>query len=162
MQFVNADDPAAAGAYFPRRVWFLGRWIRHGDWYPDYSLRLIRRGRGKWGGSREHDRMKLDGPARKLAGDLNHYTADNLESHLKKISYFGSIFLQRLQERGKRWWAAEVVFRACWRFFRCYVIRRGFLDGFPGFYIACYLGFATLYRYSLLLEAELESDRDPA
>lgn len=160
--FIHADDHALAGAYFARKTRFLGRWITHGDWYPDHVLRLFRQGAGKSGGGPDHDKVQLAGRAQKLAGDLHHYTADDLESHLQKIPYFSAIFLKRLQDRGKRWSAVEVAFRACWRFFRCYVIRRGFLDGFPGFYIACYLGFSTLYRYSLLLEAKLDDERDRA
>lgn len=151
-EFIRRDDPTLAGAYVARKVWFLGRWITHGDWYPDETLRLIRRGRGKSGGNQLHDKIELDGKAQRLRGDLYHYTYEDLPNHVQKIPYFGGIFLELLREKGKRWSSLEVAFRACWRFFRCYVIRRGFLDGFPGFYIACFVGFSTLYRYSLLLE----------
>jgi glycosyltransferase involved in cell wall biosynthesis len=159
-EFVRRDDANFAGAFFPRKVWFLGRWIKHGDWYPDQSLRLIRRGRGKWGGSSEHDKMELDGPAAKLAGDLHHYTCPSLRDHLQKIGYFGDIFLRRQLERKAQWSAGNAIFRAHWRFFRGYVLRLGFLDGFPGFYIACYMGYATFYRYSLLYE-HLQNQRAP-
>jgi glycosyltransferase involved in cell wall biosynthesis len=153
-EFVRRDDKNFAGAYFARQVFFLGRWIRHGDWYPDWSLRLIRRGRGRWGGSREHDKMELDGPAAKLSGDLNHYTFPGLRENLNKIGYFGDIFLRRQLEGGARWSAANTIFRAGWRFFRSYVIRGGFLDGFRGFYIAYSTSYATFYRYCLLWEHE--------
>jgi glycosyltransferase involved in cell wall biosynthesis len=159
--FIIRDDQQLAGAYFARKVWFLGRWIRHGDWYPDYSLRLLRRGRGRWGGSREHDKMELDGPTEKLAGDLHHYTCPSLRDHLQKIGYFGDIFLRRQLDRGSRWSALNAIFRAKWRFFRGYFIRLGFLDGFPGLYIACYMSFATFYRYVLLFEHE-QSQLAPA
>jgi glycosyltransferase involved in cell wall biosynthesis len=152
--FIQRDDPQHAGAYFARCVYCLGRWIRHGDWYPDWSLRLVRRGKGKWAGSREHDKMQLDGTATKLAGDLNHYTAPSLREHLDKVGYFGQIFLQRQLDRGAHWSAANAVFRTGWRFFRAYILRGGFLDGYPGFYIACFTAYSTLYRYSLLYEHE--------
>ncbi len=152
--FVTRNDPQYAGAYFARCVFFLGRWIRHGDWYPDWSLRLIRRGQGKWSGSREHDKMQLEGKAAKLSGDLHHYTCPNLRAHLEKVGYFGEIFLQRQIERGSRWSTANAVFRSGWRFFRAYFLRAGFLDGFPGFYIACFTCYSTFYRYALLFEHE--------
>lgn len=153
INFIEKNDAQFDGAFFPRKVWFLGRWITHGDWYPDHSLRLIRNEKGRWEGSSEHDKMALEGKAAKLSGDLHHYTCESLESHLGKISYFGSIFLERLQRKGKRWSSMEVICRASWRFFRCYLIKRGFLDGFPGFYIACFQAFSTLYRYTLLMES---------
>lgn len=151
-EFIQRDDPQFAGATFPRCVFFLGRWIRHGDWYPDWSLRLIRRGKGKWGGSREHDKMMLEGTAAKLTGDLNHYTAPSLRAHLEKTGYFGDIFLQRQLDHQAHWSVVNTIFRASWRFFRAYVLRAGFLDGFPGLYIAYSTAFSTFYRYSLLFE----------
>jgi len=153
-EFIKRDDPQFAGAYFARCVFFLGRWIRHGDWYPDWSLRLIRRGKGKWGGSQEHDKMQLDGAEAKLVGDLNHYTCPNLRAHLQKVGYFGEIFLKRQLERQAKWSAVNAIFRAGWRFVRAYIFRAGFLDGFPGFYIACFTAYATFYRYTLLFEYE--------
>jgi len=151
-EFVRRDDKNYAGAYFARQVFFLGRWIRHGDWYPDWSLRLIRRGRGKWGGSREHDKMQLDGRSAKLAGDLNHYSYRDMNHHLLKLPYYSDIFLERLRDRNARWSALGTIFRAKWRFFRCYFIRLGFLDGYPGFYIASFQFFSSLYRHTRLYE----------
>jgi glycosyltransferase involved in cell wall biosynthesis len=157
--FIAQDDPAFAGAYFARRVWFLGRWIQHGDWYPDYSLRLLRRGRGQWTGSREHDKMKLDGPAAKLAGDLNHYSFRDLDHQLAKIPYFAAIYRQRLLDEHAHWSAPGVIFRSGWRFFRAYFLRRGFLDGFPGFYIAAFQAFSTFYRHCTLYEHLIQNGK---
>jgi glycosyltransferase involved in cell wall biosynthesis len=159
-EFIRHDDAQFTGAYFARKVWFLGRWITHGDWYPDHSLRLIRRGKGKWAGSREHDKMELDGAAAKLSGDLHHYTCPSLREHLAKVGYFGDIFLKRQLDRGAQWSSVNALFRAKWRFFRAYVLRRGFLDGFPGLYIAFYTSFATFYRYALLFEHDMK-DKKP-
>ncbi len=151
-EFVQRDDPRYAGAYFARCVFFLGRWIRHGDWYPDWSLRLIRRGKGKWGGSREHDKMLLEGAAAKLAGDLNHYSYRDLDHQQSKIPYFADIYLRRMLDDGRQWSTGGVIFRSCWRSFRAYFLRLGFLDGFPGFYIAVFQGYATFYRHCKLYE----------
>lgn len=158
--FVEANDPAWAGASFPRKVWFLGRWITHGDWYPDYSLRLVRNGKAKWAGSREHDKMDLQGESRKLAGDLLHYSFRDLNHQASKIAYFGDIFVERKAANYGPWHTPPVVFRSFWRFFRAYFLRRGFLDGFPGFYIAFFQAFATFYRYSKIYEAKLQ-EKEP-
>ncbi len=130
----------------------MGRWITHGDWYPDYSLRLLRNGKGQWKGSREHDQMHVDGKVLKLKGDLYHYTVKNIEDHLSKVSYFGNIFLQRQLDKKAKWSSINVVFRVFWRFFRAYFIRLGFLDGYPGFYVAFFTAFSAFYRHTLLYE----------
>jgi len=150
--FIKQDDPKFAGAYFARQVFFLGRWIKHGDWYPDWSLRLLRRGRGKWGGSPEHDKMELNGPAAKLEGDLHHYSYRDMNHHLIKLPYYADIYLKRLRAKNAQWSSLSTIFRAFWRFFRCYFLRLGFLDGFPGFYIAYFQGFSSLYRHTKLYE----------
>jgi glycosyltransferase involved in cell wall biosynthesis len=151
-KFFQGDHERYAGGYFARKVWFLGRWITHGDWYPDHVLRLIKRGAGKWEGSPEHCKIELTGPQKKLAGDLHHYTNPTINSYVQKMNYFADIFLQRQLESKTVWSAPSVVVRSGWRFLRAYIFRRGFLDGFPGFFIAVSTAYATLVRHSRLYE----------
>ena len=151
-RFFAGEHEQFGGACFPRKVWFLGRWITHGDWYPDYSLRLFRAGAARWGGSPEHDKIELTGRVCKLAGDLHHYTNPTINSYVQKMTVFGDIFLQRQLAAQARWSAATVVFRSAWRFVRAYVFRAGFLDGYPGFFIAASTAYATLVRHSRLYE----------
>ena len=148
------DRDRFAGARFPRRVWFINRWITHGDWYPDYSLRLVRRDRARWGGDAHvHEKMVCDGPVATLRGDLNHFSFPTLASHVAKINPVADLFMRQQMERGCGFSLAAAVFRPAWRFFRAYVLRRGFLDGYPGFYIACANAFGVLVRQSRLYEA---------
>jgi glycosyltransferase involved in cell wall biosynthesis len=159
--FFNGDScKKFAGAYFARKVWFLGRWITHGDWYPDHCLRLIKKDCGRWEGSQEHCKIELDGRAEKLRGDLHHYTNPTIASYVQKINYFSDIFLQRQLEAKKRWSATAVVVRSGWRFLRGYLFRLGFLDGFPGFFIAASTAYSTLVRHSRLYEHS-HSDAPP-
>ncbi len=159
-EFVSKDGEGHDGAEFPRKVWYLGRWIKHGDWYPDWSLRLIRCGKGRWTGSREHDKMVVDGTVKRLDGDLHHYSFRDMDHQLSKIPYFADIYLARMLDRGEKWNAPSVIFRSLWRFFRAYFIRLGILDGFPGFYIAWFQAFSTFYRHAKLYEHQ-EKDRRP-
>jgi glycosyltransferase involved in cell wall biosynthesis len=153
--FSRPDLGSFAGACFPRKVWFINRWITHGDWYPDYSLRLIRRDRSRWGGDAYvHEKMICDGPVARLRGDLHHYSFPSISSHVSKINLFADLFIQQQAEKNGRFSAASAVFRPFWRFFRAYVIRRGFLDGFPGLYIAWATAFGAFVRYSRLWERE--------
>jgi glycosyltransferase involved in cell wall biosynthesis len=141
-----------AGARFPRKTWFLGRWILHGDWYPDKQLRLFRRDSGRWGGSPEHYKLDLTGRCVDLRGELHHFSNPTIESHISKISVFAGYFLKRQLERGAGWSAGGALFRAFWRFVRAYLFRLGFMDGFPGLFIAVSTAYATFVRYSRLYE----------
>ena len=153
--FAQSDHDQFAGARFPRKVWFIDRWITHGDWYPDYSLRLFQRDRARWGGDAfVHEKVECDGPIVTLRGDLHHYSFPTLSSHVAKITPFADLFVQQQKARGKTFSLGAAVFRPAWRFVRAYVVKRGFLDGFPGFYIAVATAFGAFVRYGRLYESE--------
>ena len=153
--FARPDLATFAGARFPRKVWFIDRWITHGDWYPDLSLRLVQRSRARWGGDQfVHEKMVCDGPVATLRGDLHHYSFPTLSSHVAKINPFADLFVQQHQARGTRFSVFSAVVRPFWRFLRAYVFKLGFLDGFPGFYIAWATAFGAFVRYSRLYEVQ--------
>ena len=145
---------------FPRLTAFCGRWIRHGDWYPDRQTRLWRPGAARWGGEDPHDRLIVHGTIGRLRGDLLHYSNPTISSYLSKIAYFSDIHLQQQLNRGDRWSAPSVIIRSLWRFFRAYVVRAGFLDGYPGFFIAFSTAYSTLFRHTRLYE-HLHASRAP-
>jgi len=157
-------DPAQLARFaafsFPRLCWYCGRWIRHGDWYPDRQTRLWQRGRARWGGTDPHDKLQVDGRVGKLHGDLHHYSRESINAHLQKIIPFSDEFVR--QRGGGRGQVAvvDLAMRPLWRFLRAYFLRLGFLDGWPGYYIACHTAFSTAVRYAKLREARLPPDRD--
>ncbi len=142
------------GAWMNRRTWFMGRWITHGDWYPDRKLRLFRRELATWGGSPEHDKIEMNGSGRSvhLAGDLLHYSFRDTNHFLSKQAGYADVFLQRelAKDSGFSWF--KVVMRPWWRFMRSYFLRLGFMDGFPGLWIAVATAFFAFQRYSRTYE----------
>jgi len=147
---------------FPRLSWYCERWIRHGDWYPDRQTRLWRRGRAQWGGVDPHAKLQVDGAIRKLRGDLHHYSRPSINDHLRKIIPFSDEFVRQHVGTGGKPSVFDMTLRPCWRFFRAYCLRLGFLDGWPGYYIACHTAFSTLVRYAKLREASLaRNERAP-
>ena len=152
IEFIKTDDPGYNGAFFPRKVWFMGKWITHGDWYPDYSLRLLRKDKGRWIGGIIHEKLEVDGKVKKLKGDLYHYPIPNMQGQLTKLVYYSDLYLEKRLEEGKKWSAPGTFIRSVWRFFRGYFLRLGFLDGFPGLYIAYYDSFSTFFKYSRIYE----------
>jgi glycosyltransferase involved in cell wall biosynthesis len=137
---------------FPRLTFYLGRWIRHGDWYPNRCARLWQRGKARWGGIDPHDCLRVDGATGKLRHDLLHYSNADIRSYVLKINYFADLYLQQQLAQKARWSAAGAVFRAGWRFVRAYFFRLGLLDGYPGFFIAASTAYSTLVRHSRLFE----------
>ncbi len=160
--FSSGSCTAFQGASFPRKVHFLGRWITHGDWYPDRKLRLFRRELGRWAGSPEHDFVELDGRELKMTADLHHYSFPDINTYLRKISIFGDEYLKRQIALGRPWSLAHTLFRPSWRFFRGYFLKRGFMDGFPGFWIAIGVAFQTFIRHSRAYEWEHSRPQEAA
>ncbi len=160
-EFFSGAERKFDGASFRRKTWFLNRWITHGDWYPDYNLRLFRRGRGRWGGNREHDKLILDGRVRKVRADLLHYSFPTVEDNVRKIPAFAAAFADEREGRGMGFHWPELFFRPFWRFLRGYFFRLGFLDGFPGLYIATVTALATFVRYAKLYEREFGEQPPP-
>lgn len=154
MFFQSGDSEWFQGGRFNRKVCFMGRWITHGDWYPDTKLRLVRREQARMGGNASHDKMLVEGSVKHLRGDLLHDSYPTIASYLGKIGPFADAFLERQRREGRRWSLAANLLRPLWRFFRAYILRLGFLDGFPGFWIAFATAFSVFVRYSRKYEDE--------
>jgi glycosyltransferase involved in cell wall biosynthesis len=142
---------------FPRLSWYCGRWIRHGDWYPDRQTRIWRRSRGKWGGVDPHAKLVVDGPIFDLSGDLQHFSTDSINSRLQKIIPFSDEFVAQKRTSNSTPGFFDLALRPWWRFFRAYFVKLGFLDGWQGFYIASHTSFSTLVRYAKLRELRLNT-----
>jgi glycosyltransferase involved in cell wall biosynthesis len=154
-----AGNPGAqpfAACSFPRLTMFGGRWIRHGDWYPDRTIRLWRKSQAEWGGVDPHAKLMVRGEIRKLQGNLLHYNAESIDRQIAKIAGFSSDFVRHLQSTGRRVTWLDLVLRPAWRFARCYFLRLGFLDGWQGWYIAWMAAFQTATRYAKVREAQAE------
>lgn len=157
--FARGVPDEVDGFDFPRQVWFLNRWIRHGDWYPDAKLRLFRRTRGKCCGTEPHERIDIVGAVKHLKAPLHHYTYENIHEQIATLNRFSTISAEGGSGKLSR---ARVLFgmlaHAPFRFFRCYLIKRGFMDGIPGLIIAVASAFGTFIKYSKLWERAQERE----
>ena len=138
---------------FPRCTFYCGRWIRHGDWYPDRKVRLWRRGQAHWGGTDPHDAVLVQGRTGRLKNDLLHYSMYDLNHHVRKTMAYSDIFARQKLAAGRRVGALELWFRPWFRFMRGYFLRRGFLDGWQGYAIARLVALETFLRYVKVREA---------
>jgi glycosyltransferase involved in cell wall biosynthesis len=146
---------------FPRCTFYGGRWIRHGDWYPDRKVRLWRRGSAEWRGQNVHETVVVQGAVRKCKNDLLHYSMDDLNHHVRKAVNYSDLFAQQQVESGQNAGALTLGFRPWWRFVRGFFLRLGFLDGWQGFVIARMVAFETFLRYAKIREARAR-DADKA
>jgi len=128
-----ADPGAMAGYRMPRRNRFLGRWLRHGEGYPDWNLRLFDRRRARWTEDPVHEHVVADGPVGTLAGDLLHASAESLDAYLAKQNRYTTLQAAAMHARGETAPAARLVLAPLVRFLRLFVLRLGFLDGVAGF-----------------------------
>jgi glycosyltransferase involved in cell wall biosynthesis len=146
--------PDHAGWKMPRMSRYLGQWIRHGTWYPDLQLRLFDRRRGRWGGHDPHDRVELNGPVGRLSHPLLHDPYRTFAEHLRTIDRYTTIMADGLHERGRRAHLTDLVLRPWVRFFRFYVLKAGFLEGWRGLLLACMAAHYVRLKYAKLLVAQ--------
>jgi glycosyltransferase involved in cell wall biosynthesis len=152
----NKLNPPCAAYRFPRCTFYHGRWIRHGDWYPDRKARLWQRDRADWGDRHLHESLVVKGATGDLKNELRHHSMESLAHEIKKALVSADYFAQECAAQKKRVSFLEILFRPGWRFFRAYFLRCGFLDGWQGFVIARITAIYTFLRYLRAYQAQRE------
>jgi glycosyltransferase involved in cell wall biosynthesis len=122
----------AAGWSVPRITDYFGRFLRHGNAYPDRVVRLFDRRRGGWTGREIHEQARVRGRLRRLHGHLEHFPYRSLGEHQRRMQQHADLMAQALYADGRRCGLAAVLLKPRWRFARGYLLRRGFLDGWRG------------------------------
>ena len=152
---VEAVDGSYAAAYEVNRLTYhLGRWIRHGDFYPDWKLRLFRKSKAHWLGRDPHGRVEVEGTTGRLGGELLHYSYRNLADQVARIQFFSDQAAESLVHEGTSFRIRTLILHPPARFLRCYVLRSGFRDGLPGFIIAVSSAFYVFLKYAKHWEFE--------
>jgi glycosyltransferase involved in cell wall biosynthesis len=121
-----------AGWSVPRITDYFGQFLRHGNAYPDRLIRLFDRRRGGWIGEEIHENTRVTGSVGRLHGHLEHFSYRSLSDHHTRMARYADLMARALYARGKRCGLSKVLFNPAWRFFRGYVLRLGFLDGWRG------------------------------
>ncbi|MBI4986259.1 MAG: glycosyltransferase family 2 protein [Rhodocyclales bacterium] len=125
-------NPAQHAYRFARCNRFMGRYLRHGEGYPDWSLRLFDRRHARWSDDAVHEKVVVAGAVGTLRGDLMHDSAETLEGYLTKQNRYTTLAAEEALVRGKRATTAHVLLSPAVRFLKFYFFRLGFLDGLPG------------------------------
>jgi len=145
------DEPRARGYRIPRVSFYLGKWIRSTDWYPDYQLRLYDRRVSAWAGT-VHEGVEVDGDVGRLRCDLEHVPYRDIAHHLHTIDRYATLAAQQMRERGKTVGVAGLAARPLGAFLRNYVARGGWRDGSVGFVVSVLNSYYVFLKFAKLWE----------
>ncbi|MBN1255767.1 MAG: glycosyltransferase family 2 protein [Deltaproteobacteria bacterium] len=171
VMFVDADEeipPALAqeiqeelkikdgqwdGYIVHRHTYYLGRWIQHGGWYPDYEIRLYDRNKGKWAGGL-HAKVTVDGRIKTLQNRYHHYTYRDISDQIQTIDRYSQIASEDMLREGKNFSLINMLLNPPFRFIKEYIFKRGFLDGIPGLIIIVSTMFYVFIKHAKLWERQ--------
>lgn len=149
--FAQGDPPATAYRVC-RRTEYLGAWIWHA-WYPEWRLRLFRRGKAQWEGLDPHETLEVDGTIAKLpGGDLLHYTYRDLDHHMTKTVHYARLGATKLAAKNTSFSGTRLIFSPLSRLLRILIIKQAWRDGWRGFIIAGSSAMSAFLKYAYLYE----------
>ncbi|HMK61289.1 MAG TPA: glycosyltransferase family 2 protein [Dissulfurispiraceae bacterium] len=140
------------GFLIPRKNFFLGKWIRHGGWWPDEVLRLFRKKSGAFDLREVHEKVVVKGVVRTLAEPLEHYSYRSLSEYIKKMESYATLSAKTYIRENRRPSLKSLIVNPASTFIKMYILRRGFLDGVHGFLLAVLYSFQTFLKYAKLWE----------
>lgn len=151
--------PSVAGYAIARRNRFLGRWLAHGEGYPDRNVRLFDRRRARWSTDPVHEKVAADGPVESLGGDILHHSAESIDAYIAKQNRYTTLQAEAMHAAGETAGTARLVLSPLARFLRFYVVKLGFLDGVAGFAHVAIGAFASFLKYVKLRALNLTRPR---
>ncbi len=146
-------EPAARGYRIPRVSFYLGKWIRTTDWYPDYQLRLYDRRVAAWAGA-VHEGVEVAGAVGRLHAEIQHIPYRDIAHHLQTIDRYTSLAARQMHDRGKRVGFAGIAARPCGAFLRNYLARGGWQDGSVGLVVSILNSYYVFLKFAKLWELE--------
>jgi len=159
LKAVKNAEPDVSGFSMPRLSKYLGRWIKHGGWYPDRKVRLVRRGRGVWKGVDPHDKLVIDGKVTRLKNPILHDVYRGISDHVKTINSFSDIYAIG-RAPANSGFVLVGVGHAFVKFFECYVWKLGILDGVPGLIIAMNSSWYVFLKHAKAWELGILTEDD--
>lgn len=147
-------DDGVDGYYLPRLNYFMGRWIRHTTWYPDWQLRLFRRARGRWQGGRVHESVRVEGRTTRFRYPIQHYSYRDVSEYLMQLENFSSLAAADYFDSGRRCGPFELMVQPVAEFLKNYLLRRGFQDGIPGLAVSVLASTSVFFKFLKLWELQ--------
>ncbi len=149
---IIAGNSEQVGYYVPRITMFLGRWIKHCGWYPDYVLRLFRKSHGNFDGAVVHEKVVVDGPTAHMTSELLHYSYVNLDDYFEKFNRYTTMGAEEAYRKGAAAGWFDLVVKPPVAFIKHFISKQGFRDGLEGFLISVLSSIAVMVKYAKLRE----------
>ncbi len=151
---LRATDEGALpdGFRIARKTFYLGRWIKHCGWYPDYQMRLYRGSESYWDGVSPHETARIKGRVETLAGELLHYTKRDLSDHHRVLERYASLAAEYKVNNGASAGAALIFFGTIGAFLRTFVMKQGFRDGTRGLIISIFTAYGVFLKTAKVWE----------
>lgn len=146
----------AAGYQIGIRTFLGSQEIKHGTWSPGYKLRLFRKSLGRWGSSSPHERVVLVGQTKRLRSRILHYSYASRREFVQRNRRYTQMMVDYLVQRGRKTYFGEQVVHWVGNFVKSYLLRRGFLDGSAGLFLAYHIANFSFMKYSLLAKRSKE------
>ena len=146
----DSGEPDKDGYEVNRRTWYLGDWLRY-TWYPEWRLRLVRRGKARWIGDAVHEHLEVTGEVAHLTGDLYHYSYKNLRDHFERMIEYARLGAESGTKHRRFPWH-KLVFSPPLRFLRILVVQGSWRDGWRGWIIAVSSMVAAFMKYAFIYE----------
>lgn len=141
------SEPSFRGYCIRRESQYCGKWVHYGDWRSDYVTRLWHREAGRFDDKPIHERLIINGEIGTISEPIRHYTSPTLENSINKMNLYSTLGAEQLFAKGKRSSLLKAILKSKWCFFRGYILRGGFLDGWQGFLLAVANAQGTYYKY---------------
>jgi glycosyltransferase involved in cell wall biosynthesis len=145
---IDQAGPDVAGFSLPRISWYLNKWIKHGGWYPDRKVRLVRRDRGKWVGDGIHERLEVDGEIKSLNHPILHYVYRDISDQVATMNRFSTVTAEHRKKPASKLYLFWGLAHAVGKFLECAVWKLGLLDGAAGFVIAVNSAFYVFLKHA--------------
>ncbi len=149
-----------SGFYLPRKTYYLGRWIKHGGWYPNYLMRLADRRVSHWTEPAVHEEWKVEGSTGYFKEPLLHYTFSDIRDQILTNVNFSRLGFVELKKRGQRASLIRLMLKPAGKFIETYFLKRGCLDGMAGLIISVNAAHSMFLKYAYLIESELHENSD--
>ncbi|MBI2712369.1 MAG: glycosyltransferase family 2 protein [Bdellovibrio sp.] len=152
---LSTEPVHPTGFQIPRKTFYLGRWIKHGGWYPNYLHRLTHRDFAKWTEPEVHEKLEVHGETVRLKNPLNHDAFDTIADQILTNLKFARLGSKDLVWRGQQPSIFKLLFKPLWKFIETFFLKRGFLDGLPGFIISINAAHSMFLKYAFLFEKKI-------
>lgn len=160
---IAAWRPGDPVAYeIPRRNYFYGAWVRHAGVYPDYQIRLVRRGHGRYNDVPVHENLIVQGAIGQLVNPMDHFTERRIRDHFKKFGLYTTLAARDKGRTVRTVHAGDLLVRPFVVFLKSYMLKQGFRDGVRGLIVSVFAGMYTFVKYAKLwdMTASPQAGRD--